>query len=444
MGKQITAKTLVARHVRQRDRVLLLNPPVEETRYSWVRWNQPLDLLKIGGFLKSQVGCQVAMLDLMKPNRDGRVAEEWLRGARRYKSLSGERYPMRRYGQPHNTLSEWLLPRRSTSKCPTQVWVTSLCSYWFPSIAEMCRVVRRELPDAQIILLGQYPRLMPEHACERCIADHVVTKGLDLEEELAAFDLYGDAPPPFAAVRLNPASSVDEIKAAVERRVFNITIFDEDICRDGGEPLAKIISDTRGLHRHLRFHITCGLYPDRLTRKLAELLADRRLFSSIHFEECRQGGQLHLEAYRRSRAWLEEAGLKMPDERLSGFVWIGRPEEQLEELVLRSFHVLNMLGGLILKPFSPTPGGAEDTRYAEYLASVPCENRSPHFFPFSELNGITRTEYHDLYRMAAFLNERVRNRAFDFLNGTLGARFLRESLRKEVWNLEPSPLRIID
>ena len=45
---------------------------------------------------------------------------------------------------------------------------------------------------------------------------------------------------------------------------------------------------------------------------------------------------------------------------------------------------------------------------------------------------------------AAFLNERVRDEPFDFLKGTLGARMLRESLRREVWTLGPSPLRLVD
>lgn len=60
------------------------------------------------------------------------------------------------------------------------------------------------------------------------------------------------------------------------------------------------------------------------------------------------------------------------------------------------------------------------------------------------MNKIGRDEYHDLYRLAAFLNEKVRNRSFDMLNGTLGAQMLRDSLRREVWKLEPSPLRVVD
>jgi hypothetical protein len=52
MAKTITAKKLLAKHVTRGDRVLLVNPPVEETRYSWLRWNQPLDLLTLGAHLK--------------------------------------------------------------------------------------------------------------------------------------------------------------------------------------------------------------------------------------------------------------------------------------------------------------------------------------------------------------------------------------------------------
>ena len=142
--------------------------------------------------------------------------------------------------------------------------------------------------------------------------------------------------------------------------------------------------------------------------------------------------------------YLAEAGMVEADNRLGGFVWIGRPGEQLDQIVLRSFQVLNHLEGLILKPFGPTPGSPEHLKHEAYLAKLPHRDWSPHFFPFAQLNGITREEYHDLYRMAAFLNEKVRDRAFDFLDGTLGAQMLRESLRNELWNLEPSPLRLID
>ena len=80
MAKIITANALLSKQVTSRDRVLLLNPPVEETRYSWVRWNQPLDLLKIASHLRSRVECEVELLDCMKPDENGRCQKTGSRG----------------------------------------------------------------------------------------------------------------------------------------------------------------------------------------------------------------------------------------------------------------------------------------------------------------------------------------------------------------------------
>lgn len=445
MAKIISAKTLVASHLTKKDRVLLINPPVVETRYSWIRWNQPLDLLKIGSYLKSNVGCDVHLLDYMQPDEEGDVPQEWLPKASRYVVVGDEKYSMRRYGRSHGFLKEWLAARRALSQdnLPTQVWITSLCSYWFESIAETCRIVRQELPEAKIVLTGQYARLMPKHAAENCVCDLVISKAIDLTDQPAAIDLY-KKPPLFIAVQLESKSAIDDIKAAVKRQIYQVAFFAEDVCQGDGEPLIEIIRKTEKLHRHLRYHIICGLQPERFTPKLAALFAERKPLARFHFEQASDGDGLNIEAYERTRRYLEEAKLRLPDERLGGFVWIGRSGDDLERIIRDTLTVLNHFGGVILKPFTPTPGESQQIEYADYLAGIKPHRWSPHFFPFSDLNGITRTEYHDLYRMAAFLNEKIHNHAFDFLNGTLGARMLQNSLSREVWNLEPSALRITD
>jgi hypothetical protein len=445
MANNVTAKTLLAKHVTSRDRILLLNPPVEETRYSWIRWNQPLDLLKIGSHLRSNVGCSIELLDCMKPDVSGKVAEDWLPRDRRYYNVKGERYPMRRFGTSYGDLAKRLTQMQKdvpARKQPTQVWITSLCSYWYENIAEVCRIIRQALPDTLVVVIGQYARLMPKHAAEACAADIVVSKPLDLDNKAAAFDLYGDKPPPFMALQLNPVVAVAEVCSAVERGVVHFTFFEEDICRDEGEPLLEIFARTKELHRHLRYHFICGLHPEKVTQKVARLLAQKQV-AQAHFEEADIGSELDVHAYKKLGSYLREAGAVEANNRLSGFVWIGRPGDEIEGIVLRSFEVLNQLGGLILKPYTPTPGSPEYLKNKAYLAESVRE-LSPHFFPFAEFNGITRGEYHDLYRMAAFLNEKVRDGSFDFMKGTLGAQMLRESLRREVWKLEPSPLRIVN
>jgi hypothetical protein len=445
MAKIITANVLLSKNTTCRDRVLLLNPPVEETRYSWLRWNQPLDLLKIASRLRSHVGCRVELLDCMKPDKSGKVDEDLLPKDRRYYSLKGERYPMRRFGMSYGDLTKQLtsIQKEGGKKKPTQVWIGSLCSYWYESVAEVCRIIRQTLPDTEVVLLGQYARLMTKHASTACAADYVVSKLTDLRNEPGAFDLYGDKHPPFVALQLNPAVAVAQVRVAVERGVLHFAFFEEDVCRDDGQPLLEIVAKTKDLHKHLRYHFICGLHPAKVTPALARVLAHKQV-AEAHFEEANAGQDLDIQAYNKLRAYLLEAGMADANNRLTGFVWVGRPGDQLEQIVLRSFEVLNHLEGLILKPFTPTPGSPEHRDNERYLAAIPHREWSPHFFPFAELNDITRDEYHDLYRMAAFLNEKVRARSFDFLNGTLGAQMLRDSLRRKVWNLEPSPLRLVD
>src|SRR5262249_16291660 len=134
MAKIVNANTLLSKYVTRRDRVLLLNPPVEETRYSWIRWNQPLDLLKIASRLRSHVECGVELLDCMKPEEGGKGAEDWRPRDRRYYSVKGERYPMRRFGISYGELTKQLIAMQKEAggkKQPTQIWITSLCSYWY-------------------------------------------------------------------------------------------------------------------------------------------------------------------------------------------------------------------------------------------------------------------------------------------------------------------------
>jgi hypothetical protein len=346
------------------------------------------------------------------------------------------------FGKPFSLLNDWLARKQGAPK-PTQVWITSLCSYWFGSTAEMCRVVKQAMPGAEIILLGQYPRLMPQHAAETCAADLIISGPFNLDSTVVTLDLYGQQKPTFLALRLDPKTAISEINLAVKKDVTHFAFFEDDLLSENGDPFIEIFQSTKDLHPHLRFHAICGLYPARVTTGIARLLA-KKTFAEFHFEEAEGNGRLFSEAYQQACRYLTEAGLERRSDKMSGFAWIGRPREKLEDIILRSFRVLQQCGSLILKPFSPTPGGTEAGTHSNYLSKLPPRNWSPHLFPFSELNRITRDEYYDLYRIAAFLNEKVRNRSFAFLDGSLGAEFLRNSLRKEVWKLGEATFRSSD
>jgi len=308
---------------------------------------------------------------------DGQVREEWLPRDRRYLSVHGHRYPMRRFGEASSRIAELFgVGSRNGTPLPTQVWITSLCSYWFQSVAETCRVVRDSLPDAQVVLLGQYPRLMPKHASESCAADFVVSKPPDLGSEPGDLGLYGKEKPLFVSVQMHPTSAVGAVQAAVKQGILDVAFFGEDICEGDGEALREIVEKTQELHKHLRYHAICGLNPSRVTPTAARVLAHKK-FTELHFEEADAGSNLDLDAYRQARAYLREAGMEVPGSRTSGFVWLGRPGDVLESLVLRSFQVLETFGSLILKPFTPdarrtgTPGAREVPGIDSFLRVVP-------------------------------------------------------------------------
>ena len=76
-------------------RVLLVNPPVQEKRYHWLRWNQPLELLRLSTWLKENVpSADVRIFDFMFPGKDGefarhKVRETWTARSLRLSGISG-------------------------------------------------------------------------------------------------------------------------------------------------------------------------------------------------------------------------------------------------------------------------------------------------------------------------------------------------------------------
>jgi len=155
------------------------------------------------------------------------------------------------------------------------------------------RLIRQNLPDTQIVLLGQYARHMAKHAAQVCAADFVASKPADLSNEPAAFDLYAEKRPPFVALQLNPSVAVPEVEDAVKKGVLHFTFFEEDVCQDNGQPLLETFAKTKGLHKHLRYHLICGLDPAKITPDIAGVLADEHV-AVAHFEEAEAGSELAL------------------------------------------------------------------------------------------------------------------------------------------------------
>src|SRR5438552_12727367 len=115
-------------------RVLLVNPPVQEKRYHWLRWNQPLELLRLSAWIKDRVrSADVRLYDFMLPDPKGdvprhKVKETW--------AVPGAE-ALWHFGQPFEAFDAYLDELVKKGWVPQLVVVSSLTSYWHVAIEKL-------------------------------------------------------------------------------------------------------------------------------------------------------------------------------------------------------------------------------------------------------------------------------------------------------------------
>src|SRR4051794_39721135 len=97
--------------IEPRSRVLLINPPVHERRYHWLRWNQPTDLLRLSTWLKTSAPrVDIRLYDFMFPDSGGNVAKHKVKN-----SWSEEGQQLWHFGEPYkefeDTVAGWLVEK---------------------------------------------------------------------------------------------------------------------------------------------------------------------------------------------------------------------------------------------------------------------------------------------------------------------------------------------
>jgi len=436
-------QTLSAQEVlnRTQGRVLLVNPPVIDSRYPWVRWNQPLDLLKLGTALKEMHDCQVRLFDFMLPSQKGRVP-------RRQSKIEDDLPPGEpirwHFGQSWEKFDAYLEELVRCNWVPDSVWITTLTSFWWQAVPLVADRVKNRLKRPVVVLCGNYPFLETEHAARFCSnVDIVVQDRFDLARWPADFSLYGDRKLRFCALDLRSPDPLDEIACALERGTAHFAFFNDNLFEDFDTRLKPILREVIKREWKLWFHGICGVETRGFPIDHAQLLADAH-FSELHFEPAlNEDGTVDESLYRAVMRACEQvgfvsrrgAGWESRSHYLSGFLWIGRPDDNLDRLVWNALKLLQLVGMVIPKPYSPTPGSDDYALLVSQAGRVEPEDISPHRLPFAGLNGIERNDYEDLYRMTAFLNMKVRAHTFDFLGDTYLAKVIRESLAGRRWDI---------
>jgi hypothetical protein len=418
-------------------KVLLINPPVIDSRYSWIKWNQPLDLLKLGTRLCVEHECEVKLYDFMLPATAGTVP-------RRQFQAEGELPPGEPtrwlFGQLWADFDAFLDSLLGERWVPDIVWITTLTSFWWQTVPLVANRIKNKLKHVRVAVSGNYPILETTHALRYCPnIDLVVTSRASVTKWPADFMLYGGRKPSFCALDLDAPDVIGEIAEALRREIHHFAFFNADIFDGFPTRLRPVLEEVVKREWELEFHGICGAEIQHFPLGNARLLASAHL-KELHFEPAyRENGTIDEMLYRAVMKDCEQSqlvskrGSGWESERFSAFLWIGRPDDKLDLLVWNALKALQLVGMVIPKPYSPLPGSETHRRLIAECDDLEPEDISPHRLPYSRLNGISRKEYEDYYRLTAFLNSKVRGHTFDFLGDTYLARVLRESLEGRRW-----------
>jgi hypothetical protein len=419
------------------DKVLLVNPPVQEIRYAWLKWNQPLDLLLLSNKLKEEVGCEVELLDFMLPDENGRVSTKEYK----HKSIGNTSYKTRLYGTPLEHISK-RFDLISSSWKPTQIVITSLTSYWYEPILRLLPYFRTTFPDVTISLIGAFASLETSQALKTG-AEYIVKGVMDYKHYLPDHNIYKNDISSilndhksinFGAIRFDGNNTIEtlfrQITSLQQNNIKDIVIYEEDIFKNNQENLTNLLDIIDKNDIKVNFHGICGLKPGKAKGDIYHKML-RGGFRSFFFEYELEASELNLDSYKKIYYDLIEFNTirKIASGSLAGFLMIGTAEDDLEKLFQHSFNILETCTSLIPKPYTPSPGTNE---YKKITNELGIDYLSPHLFPLAESNGITRSEYKEFYQHAAFLNEKRSGNSFNYFDGSYTSTSLRKSLGKKV------------
>lgn len=423
-------------------KVLLINPPVIDSRYPWIKWNQPLDLLKLGTAFTKLRGCEVKLFDFMLPTPQGAVPK---RQSKIETHLPPDEPIRWCFGRLWDEFDAYLASLNQQGWIPDYVWITTLTSFWWQTAPLVANRVKNIRKRPTVVLYGNYPALETQHAVQFCSNIDIVVKdhSIDLGAYLADFSLYEGQPLGFCALDLHGSTVREEIAEAISRGVSHFVFFNDNLFADFATRLQPLLQEVVARKWDVRFHGICGIQTQDFPVQAAQLLADAH-FTELHFEPAYDGeGLVDEPRYRAVMRACEEAGFvsrrgngwESRSHYISGFLWIGKPDDDLDKLVWNALKLLQLVGMVIPKPYSPTPGSDAYALLASKVAGLMPQDISPHRLPFAGWNGIEKADYEDLYRMTAFLNFKVRSHTFDFLGDTYLAQVIRESLAGRRWDI---------
>jgi len=165
-------------------KILLVNPPIYDfAAYDF--WLKPYGLLSVAGFLRKKADVTLFdFLDRLHPfvsSQNQSHPDPWQRGRFHFeiipkpKVLAHIPRHFRRFGLPRSIFEDFLKNRQPYDF----VFIQTMMTYWYPGVQEVITDIRKNYPNAKIILGGNYVTLCPSHA--KTLGADFLVEGTNLE-----------------------------------------------------------------------------------------------------------------------------------------------------------------------------------------------------------------------------------------------------------------------
>jgi hypothetical protein len=422
-----------------------------------------MELLRLSTWLKAlNPKVDVRLFDFMLPDVDGtvprqKVKETW--------TGSKDDDQLWHFGQSYEEFERVFRLLLSNDWTPDVILITSLTSYWHVSIEKLLIRICTHLgpkrrKKTHLCLYGNYPRLERAHAERQTDADIAFTSTVDTRKCCPDFPLYLAANkrlPAFCALDINDPSVGGHLEQClawydfeqrqqrgVSRRTsLTVAFFNDDVCSEPSQ-IDQVIAFAEKHPAQLTCEGIAGIEPRTLSvTALARL--KRARFTSLFVEHARlPGGGIDTAAYEPLLGYLLDEehqkksvsvrGAALTKANVTGFVSMGMPDDDMDELVRSTLIVNRFFQAVILKPqgYSPTIDGSPEEQRRARLGQPYAA--SPQWFPYVRVSDRLRQfDYDNLVRWQNMLNKKVKGSTFDFLDEGTIARLVRETLIAESW-----------
>jgi hypothetical protein len=240
------------------EKILLVNPPVYDTRFHWFQWSQPLGLLQLITYAQT-VGADVKLFDALEPSHGSTLRKERVSVL----TLDDDKVYKWRFGQTKAALMRKLRDLKKAHWEPDRVYVDCLTTFWWEGAAEAAGLAHDVFPKAKIMLSGAYGTLAEDHAKAHLPVDAIAPMVSSEISTLASDFSLCARTPRFAYISLGGGrrtaeDAVNEIaNKLTQRKIQHFAFVEHGIAAECAELFGKVLELLALICPRYEVHLLC-------------------------------------------------------------------------------------------------------------------------------------------------------------------------------------------